>query len=554
MDQRQLHARARQRGVNPIVYWLMRSLLQPFAHLYWRLSRIGREHIPESGPVIFVANHRSFLDPWIVGLSCRRPVYYVAKQELFQNRLLGWFISSLGAFPVRRGEADADMVETAKAILQRGDPVLIFPEGTRTRPGALGKPKRGVGRLALETGAPVVPVAIIGTEAIRNGWRIRPKKVRIRIGSPLRFPHVEEATSQLAAAVTDRIWPNVMLQWEWLGGLPPLRRAAIIGGGSWGTAMAVMLARAGIDVDLGCRTRAQADLMAATRLNERYLPGIELPKRVHPMRAADLELCRHDLVAFAVPAAELPSAVAAHGPAILPRAGVLVLSKGLVPPLGTLPSAYVAERTRAWAGGVLGGPAHAVDALKDGASLVLAAHDRAFARQVSDALSAAGLQVTHTGDVVGVELAGCAKNAAALAAAAAGAAGPNAAGAAAGKVFAEVDAYARRAGSRPETFAGLAGTGDLVATVLAEGSRNRRAGELLAQGMPADQICDALGQTAEAVAAVPLLAARLKDAGVAAPVLTGLAGIIEGRVEPARWTASLTAPVRVKAARKVKAA
>jgi glycerol-3-phosphate dehydrogenase len=315
-----------------------------------------------------------------------------------------------------------------------------------------------------------------------------------------------------------------------------------------------MLARAGIDVDLGCRTRAQADLMAATRSNARYLPGIELPKRVRPVRAADLELSRHDLVAFAVPAAELPSAVAAHGPAILSRTGVLVLSKGLVPPLGTLPSAYVAERTRAWASGVLGGPAHAADALKDGASLVLAAHDRAFARQVSDALSAAGLQVTHTGDVVGVELAGCAKNAAALAAAAAGAAGPNAAGAAAGKVFAEIDAYARRSGSLPETFAGLAGTGDLVATVLAEGSRNRRAGELLAQGMPADQIGDALGQTAEAVAAVPLLAARLRDAGVSAPVLAGLAGIIEGRVEPARWTASLTAPVRVKAARQVKAA
>jgi glycerol-3-phosphate dehydrogenase (NAD(P)+) len=554
MDHRHLHARARQRGVNPIVYWLMRSLLQPFAHLYWRLSRIGREHIPESGPVIFVANHRSFIDPWIVGLSCRRPVYYVAKQELFHNPLLGWFLNALGAFPVRRGEADADMVETAKAILRRGDPVLIFPEGTRNRPGALGQPKRGVGRLALETGAPVVPVAIIGTEAIRRGWRIRPHKVRIRIGSPLRFPHVEQATAQLATAVTDRIWPNVMLQWEWLGGLPPLRRAAIVGGGSWGTAMAVMLARAGIDVDLGCRTRAQADLMAATRENARYLPGIELPKRVRPVRAADLELSRHDLVAFAVPAAELPAAVAAHGPSILSRTGVLVLSKGLVPPLGTLPSAYVAERTPAWAGGVLGGPAHAVDALKDGASLVLAAHDRAFARQVSDALSAAGLQVSHTGDVVGVELAGCAKNAAALAAAVAGAAGPNAAGAAAGKVFAEIDAYARRSGSLPETFAGLAGTGDLVATVLAEGSRNRRAGELLAQGMPADQICDTLGQTAEAVGAVPLLAARLKDAGVAAPVLNGLAGMIEGRVEPARWTASLTAPRPAKSARKVKAA
>src|SRR4051794_3224935 len=277
MDHRHLHARARQRGVNPIVYWLMRALLQPFAHLYWRLSRIGREHIPESGPVIFVANHRSFLDPFIVGLTCRRPVYYVAKQELFRHTLFGWFLNSLGAFPVRRGEADADMVETAKAILKRGDPVLIFPEGTRIRPGALGKPKRGVGRLALETGAPVVPVAIKGTEAIRRGWRIRPHKVRVRVGNALHFPQVDEATSQLAAAVTDRIWPNVMLQWEWLGGLPPVRRAAVIGGGSWGTAVAVMLARAGIDVDLGCRTHAQAELMAATRAHERYLPGVPAP-------------------------------------------------------------------------------------------------------------------------------------------------------------------------------------------------------------------------------------------------------------------------------------
>ncbi|HET6550017.1 MAG TPA: NAD(P)H-dependent glycerol-3-phosphate dehydrogenase, partial [Solirubrobacter sp.] len=270
--------------------------------------------------------------------------------------------------------------------------------------------------------------------------------------------------------------------------------------------------------------------------------------------AADLELCRHDLVAFAVPASELPAAVAEHAPKIAPRAGVLVLSKGLVPPLGTLPSAFVAERTRSWAVGVLGGPAHAIAALEDGASLVLAAHDRAFARQVSDALAAAGLRVTHTGDVVGVELAGCAKNAAALAAAAATGAGPNAQGAAAGMVFAEIDAYARRSGSRPETFTGLAGTGDLVATVLAEGSRNRRAGELLAQGVPATEIGAALGQTAEAVAAVPLLAQRLQNAGVDAPVLKGLAGIIEGKVEAARWTASLTAPRPTRKAEKAKAA
>src|SRR4051794_29481060 len=242
MDHTDLHARARNKGVNPIVYWLMRAWLQPFAHVYWRLSRIGREHIPQQGGVILVSNHRSFIDPFIIGLCSRRPVYYVAKQELFSNKLLGWFISSLGAFPVRRGAGDADMIETAKAILERGDPVLIFPEGTRTRPGALGKPKRGVGRLALETGATVVPIAMIGTEAIRKGFRIRPHKIRVRIGAPLNFPRVESATSQLAAAVTDRIWPNVMLQWEWLGGLPPPRRAPVIGGRARGPPVPRVLA------------------------------------------------------------------------------------------------------------------------------------------------------------------------------------------------------------------------------------------------------------------------------------------------------------------------
>ena len=546
-DHSRLHARARQRGVNPIVYWLTRAVFQPFAHLYWRMSRIGREHIPTSGPVIFASNHRSFLDPFVIGTIARRPLYYVAKQELFRHRLAGWYLNSLGAFPVNRGAGDGDMLETARAILNRGDCVLIFAEGTRIRPGALGRPKRGLGRLALETGAPVVPVAVMGTEAVRKGWRIRPHKVRIRIGRPLTFPKVESPSPQLAAAVTDRVWPNVMLQWEWLGGLPPLRRAAVIGAGSWGTSIAVMLARAGLQVDLGTRTREQADELALLRLNEHYLPGVELPKAVRPVRADELELSRHDLVCFAVPAAALPATVAAHAAAIAPRTGVLVMSKGLVPPLGSLPAGFVSERVSSWAVGALGGPGHAKAALEDGASLVLATHEEAFARQVGDALAAAGLDVATTSDLVGVELAGCAKNVAALAAAAASGAGPNAAGAAAGKVFAEVDAYARRAGSRPETFAGLAGTGDLVATVLATGSRNRRAGELLAQGVAAEEISSALGQTAEAVDCVPLLAARVRDAGVDAPVLRSLAGLIEGRVEPARFTSSLTAPKKKKA-------
>src|SRR3954449_10334225 len=235
MEHAALHARARDKGVNPLIYWLVRGVLQPFFHLYFRLSRIGGGHIPPQGAGGVAAHHRSFLDPFVIGCMVRRPMYYVAKKELFRNRLQAWFLNSLGAFPVDRGNGDTSMVETAKAILARGDSVLIFPEGTRIRPGALGRPKRGVGRLALESGAPVVPVAVIGTEAIRKKWRIRPHKVRVRVGRPLTFPRTEQPSRHLAKAVTDRIWPCVMLQWEWLGGLPPLRRAAVVGAGSWGT-------------------------------------------------------------------------------------------------------------------------------------------------------------------------------------------------------------------------------------------------------------------------------------------------------------------------------
>ena len=212
------HARAREKGVNPFVYWLVRALLQPFFHVYFRMARIGREHIPAEGPVIIASNHRSFLDPFVIGTLVRRPVYYMAKRELFEKRWQAWVLNALGAFPVDRGAGDGAAMVTARAILERGDCVVIFPEGTRVRPGPLGKPRRGIGRLALETGAPVAPIAVIGTEDVRRGWRIRPRKVRIRAGRPLRYPTVERCSPTLAGAVTERIWACISLQWDWLGG------------------------------------------------------------------------------------------------------------------------------------------------------------------------------------------------------------------------------------------------------------------------------------------------------------------------------------------------
>lgn len=212
--------RALRRGVNPLLYWTLRAILVPVFLVYLRMGRIGREHLPRTGPLLLAANHRSFLDPFVIGTLVRRPVYYMAKRELFERRLTAWLLSSLGAFPVDRGASDEDAMRTAREILMRGDCVVIFPEGTRTRSGPLGSPRRGLGRLALETGAPVAPVAVIGTEEVRRGWRVRPRRVRMRAGRPLRFPLVPEPSPKLAGMVMDRIWRCVNLQWEWLGGAP----------------------------------------------------------------------------------------------------------------------------------------------------------------------------------------------------------------------------------------------------------------------------------------------------------------------------------------------
>jgi glycerol-3-phosphate dehydrogenase len=234
--------------------------------------------------------------------------------------------------------------------------------------------------------------------------------------------------------------------------------------------------------------------------------------------------------------------VANIGSRIGDRTAVLVLSKGVVGPLGTLPTRYVADRVRARAVASLGGPAHAAEAVAAGASVVLASSDPHLRKQLGDALGAAGLDVVRTDDVAGTELAGCAKNVAALAAAAAAAGGMNAAGAVAGRVFTEIHSYALVQGARSETFVGLAGTGDLVATALAEGSRNRRAGELLGRGMGRDEVGGLVGQAAEALDTVPLLALLMSESRRDAPAIAGLAELVAGRIGPEEWVAGVCAP------------
>src|SRR6185503_18431951 len=179
--------------------------MTPFFLVYFRYTRAGRANARGlRGGLIVAANHRSFLDPFAIGgaLPWRRPMNYVAKVELFERRWQGWVLSRLGAFPIRRGESDEQSMETARLVVERGGTVCIFPEGTRIRSGSLAEPHRGVGRLALQTGAPVLPTAVVGTEHVRRGWRIRPRKVKVRLGRAIRFPRATEPSQELAEEVT----------------------------------------------------------------------------------------------------------------------------------------------------------------------------------------------------------------------------------------------------------------------------------------------------------------------------------------------------------------
>ncbi len=553
MDEERLlsyHRFTRERGVNRILYVLARALLQPFFLVYFRLTRIGREHGRVAGPLIVAGNHRSFLDPFVIAvcLPWGRPLHFVAKVELFERRWQGWILNRLGAYPVRRGQSDQETVITSRQVLARGGAACIFPEGTRIRSGSLGRPKRGFGRMALESGAAVLPVAVHGTERVRDGWRIRPRKVKVRAGRALTFPRTSDPSPALANSVGARIWPVIELQWEWLGGLPPLRKAAVIGAGSWGTSVAVLLARGGLDVQLGCRTDEQAEEMAKSRVNERYLPGVRLPDGLVVKRTAEIELAGMDLVCLGVPSKGLPAVVGAIGAGVGERTSVLMLSKGLVSPMGALPSDYVAERVHGRAIAGLGGPAHAKEAVSGTAALVLGSTDPDLRSQLGEVFDEAGLVCERTDDIAGVEMAGVAKNAAAVAAAAAEVHGMNAAGIATAEVWRECLEYAKLRGGDPHTFSGLAGVGDLTATILAPNSRNRRAGELLGQGTSATEILAILGQASEGLDTVPLLADTVTKAGIDAPGLAGLARLIAGEISPGEWMAGLRRAERARRA------
>jgi glycerol-3-phosphate dehydrogenase (NAD(P)+) len=324
---------------------------------------------------------------------------------------------------------------------------------------------------------------------------------------------------------------------------PGATRATVIGAGSFGTALAVLLARGGLRTTLQARTAEQAVLLDEERENRVYLPEVELPGQLRIEPAAG-GVARADYVFLAVPSSGLGEVIRSLSAGGLGRrAAVVSVAKGLIPPEGLPPTTVLSAAFGVDRIACLGGPAHAREMVRAGAALVAASSDEQLARSLAQIFTRAGIVCEQSNDPLGVELAGSAKNAAALAAGATEAQGLNAAGAAAGHIFAEVWRYAEGLGARPESMIGLAGAGDLVATALASTSRNRRAGELLADGVPAEQIPAIVGQAVEALELVPLLARALEHAGVGAPVTGALGRLIAGELPLDEWVALVRATV-----------
>jgi len=202
------HERSRSREPD-WVYDVCRILTSLYAFSFFRARGISSEKVPASGPVILAPNHFSFMDHFFVGSAIRRKVRFMAKSQLFKPPLQ-WIYTHGGVFPVRRGHADEEAFVTARSVLSRGGCMAMYCEGGRSRTGKLAEqPKRGIGRLALETGATVIPVAIHGSSHVRNWTRLQFPKVTIQFGEPLRWEAVEQPTREQQQAVANEIFAQI---------------------------------------------------------------------------------------------------------------------------------------------------------------------------------------------------------------------------------------------------------------------------------------------------------------------------------------------------------
>src|SRR5437763_9898707 len=201
------HERARRRRPD-YIYDLFRILLTPLLLLFYRTRCIDSDKVPVEGPAVITPNHFSFWDHFFIAVYLRRKVDFMAKSQLFK-RPMQFIFTHGGVFPVLRGRRDEEAFKTAHAVLARGGLVVMYAEGGRSRTGGLGEPRPGVGRLALESGAPVVPTAISGTQKARNWKRLQFPKVTVQYGDPIRFERVESPTREQAQAASQGVFERI---------------------------------------------------------------------------------------------------------------------------------------------------------------------------------------------------------------------------------------------------------------------------------------------------------------------------------------------------------
>jgi 1-acyl-sn-glycerol-3-phosphate acyltransferase len=224
LSHQEAHRLARAKGSNPVLYSLVRLVLVPLTKVVFGLTATGTENIPRTGPVVIAPNHKSFWDPFFIAAVVRRRLHFMGKAELFT----GWrgrLFVALGGFPVLRGESDAEAIETSRAILERGDVLALFPEGTRVPdPERLGLPRRGAARIAIETGAVIIPTAITGTEKRR---RHLPRRVRITFGDPVPVTDLSPTPEHAGLLLDQTLWPTISEEYDRLRARPGLVAAGL---------------------------------------------------------------------------------------------------------------------------------------------------------------------------------------------------------------------------------------------------------------------------------------------------------------------------------------
>ena len=262
------HRRARERGAADRLYAFARLLLTLLLRIWFRVRISGAENIPAEGAAIIAPNHKSFLDPFFIGLAAPRNVRFMAKTEMF-GRPTSSLLVRLGAFPVRRGEADADAILTARTILEQGGLVVIFPEGTRVEDAhVLGSPHHGAGRLALEAGAPVVPAAIAGTSHLWFAPLPQVRRVRLAFLPAIDPGELARGPEAVSTLVDRELWPAVQEEYGRQLARPGLILAALAAIGLGGGLLARRQAKAkprllGVVEPLKARRRRSRSRLAA---------------------------------------------------------------------------------------------------------------------------------------------------------------------------------------------------------------------------------------------------------------------------------------------------